>query len=255
MFNFVRENKILVFLITLILLILEIEIFVHASIKSGDLSKIQVLNKHDDVIYESSATKLYEFNKYYFEENFGPLENYRLKRIKIERPFPFRAWLISSFGIPVGFILILGFIIKAWSVFFNGDTATIPPEPHDTITDEDTHIERIIKKVSSLNIFVLGFFIVSALFLYWVIPDMILFISRASIDTIMKFKWFFIAVSIVIAGIFTWFIYLKYLIAKKAIESNTEIEKMRLQIIHDTGYKNLDESERKLLIPMNNDKN
>lgn len=214
---------------------LELEIFVSATLKSGDHSKIQVLDNRDEVIYESPEKKLYQFNKYYFEQNFGPLENYRLRRVKEDRPFPFRGWLISATGIPIGFMLILGFLVKAWAVFFKGEQPVYENQSGQNHHENTGKIETIIEKVSNLNIFVLGFFIVAALFLYWVLPDMIIFISKMGFETLIRFKWFFISALLIITGIFTWFIYLKYLLAKKAIESRTEIEKLKLQIIHDTG--------------------
>lgn len=245
MIQFVRENKALVFMLAFFLFVLELEIFFSASLKSGDHSKIQVLNPNDEVIYESSEKKLYQFDKYYFESNFGPLENYRIRRIKEVRPFPFRGWLISAVGIPIGFMMILGFLIRAWAVFFKGEKATFG-EPNGERPNEagKGRLHNLIVTVSNLNIFVLGFFIVSALFLYWVLPDMIVYISKMGMETLIRFKWFFISALVVVTGIFVWFIYLKFLLAKKAIESRAEIEKMKLQIIHDTGN---DEIARKLI--------
>ncbi len=247
MLNFAKENKSLLYMITFFLLVLELEIFIHATMKSGDLSQIQVLNSQNEVIYESSADKLYQFNKYYFEQNFGPLENYRVRREKIERPFPFRAWVISAIGLPIGFIMILGFIVKAWAAFFKGEAPVFESTKPNNAPKNRSQLERLIEKISGLNVFVLGFFIVSILFLYWVLPDMIVFISRASIDTIIKFKWFFIVASFIIAALFGWFIYLKYLLAKKAIDSQTEIEKFKLQFIHNTGHEITDDQKQKML--------
>lgn len=247
MLNFAKENKALLYMTAFFLIVLEMQIFIYAAMRSGDVSQIQVLNDQNEVIYESSADKLYEFNKYYFEANFGPLENYRVRREKIERPFPFRAWIISSVGLPIGFIMILGFMIKAWSVFFKGEAAVFDHEPNGSSPEDASKLERLIEKISSLNVFVLGFFIVTILFLYWVLPDMIVFISRAGIETIIKFKWFFIVASFTIAILFGWFIYLRYLLAKKAIESREEIEKYKLQLTHNSEARFPDNRNQKML--------
>lgn len=234
MIQFARENKALIFMFAFFLFVLELEIFISASLKAGDHSKIQVINANDEVLYETSEKKLYQFDKYYFESNFGPLENYRIRRIKEERPFPFRGWVISAVGIPIGFMMILGFIVKAWAVFFKGEKPAYDQEPLFEPTGDKGKFIHIIHAVSKLNIFVLGFFIVASLILYWVLPDMIIFISKMGIETLVRFKWFFISAFLIITSIFIWFIYLRFLLAKKAIESRTEIEKLRLQIIHDT---------------------
>ena len=234
------------------LFVLELEIFFSASLKSGDHSKIQVVNNNNDVIYENYEKKLYQFDKYYFESNFGPLENYRIRRIEEVRPFPFRGWLISAVGIPIGFMMILGFLIKAWAYVFRDEKPYFDETSHHNAGNANKEgLHNLIVTISNLNIFVLGFFIVAALFLYWVLPDMILYIGKMSFETLIRFKWFFISALIVITCIFVWFIYLKFLLAKKAIESRAEIEKMKLQIIHDTDNT---EIARKLLEHKSNDK-
>jgi hypothetical protein len=221
--------------------------------KSGDHSKIQILDNNGEVIYESDENKLYQFDRYYFEKNFGPLDNFRKRHLKIENPFPFRGWLISAIGIPIGFMLILGFVVKAWAVFFKGEKPVYDNSANPGHSDQKkpvSGIERMIHLVSGMNIFVIGFFVIAMLFLYWVIPDMVMFISRLGLETIVRFKWFFIGCFVVIAVLFAWYIYLKYLLAKRAIESRAEIEKMKLQIIHDTGS---EEIAQKLLSSSSND--
>jgi hypothetical protein len=69
-----------------------------------------------------------------------------------------------------------------------------------------------------------------AVFTYWVVPNLILYIGQVGMDTIMRYKWFFLTVALIILGIMLWIIYLRYLLAKKAIDSQTEVEKFRLQL-------------------------
>lgn len=235
MIQFAKENKSLIYMLAFFLFVLELEIFISATLKSGDHSSIQVLNSNNEVVYETNEKKLYQFDKYYFESTFGPLENYRIRRVKEDRPFPFRGWIISAVGIPVGFMMILGFIIKAWAVFFKGEKPVYDQESLGTSQKDDGKVVNLINMISKLNIFVLGFFIVAALIIYWVLPDMIMYISKMGIETLVRFKWFFISALIIMTGIFVWFIYLKFLLAKKAIESRAEIEKMKLQIIYESG--------------------
>jgi len=254
MIQFSKNNKDLLFIIAFFLFALELVIFINAFMQSGDHSKIQVLNNHDEVVYESDENKLYQFDRYYFEKNFGPLENYKKRRLHIVNSFPFRGWMISAIGIPVGFMLVLGFIFKTWAVFFRGEKPVYENNNRNGTNERispSNRFEQIIVMVSDMNIFVLGFFIVAALFLYWVLPDMIMFISRMGLETIIRFKWFFIGVFLTIAGLFSWFIYLRYLLARKAIESRTEIEKIKLQIIHET---NNEEIAQKLLTMPRDDK-
>jgi len=73
------------------------------------------------------------------------------------------------------------------------------------------------------------------MFTYWVVPNLILYIGQVGMDTILRFKWFFLATALIILGIVVWIIYLRYLLAKKALDSQTELEKFRLQIAAGNG--------------------
>ena len=96
-------------------------------------------------------------------------------------------------------------------------------------------------------LFLIGFFILVAVLLYWIVPNALSFIGKTGIDTIIRFKWVFIIAAIVLVGIVLWIIYLRYLLAKKSIETQTEIEKLRLQMESQTG--------RPLSLPMGDEGN
>jgi len=89
--------------------------------------------------------------------------------------------------------------------------------------------------ISRLNIFTIGFLVLLAVFTYWVVPNLILYIGQVGMDTILRYKWFFLAVALFILGIMVWIIYLRYLLAKKTIDSQTEVEKFRLQLAAGTS--------------------
>jgi hypothetical protein len=65
---------------------------------------------------------------------------------------------------------------------------------------------------------------------YWIIPEVIIYLGKLGEDTILKYKWFFLAVIAVFFGVLVWVIYLKFLLAKKTIESQTEVDKFRMQL-------------------------
>jgi hypothetical protein len=109
----IQKNKRLFIIIGICLFLLEMEIFAVAILKSGNQSKIVVINDQNNVIYEADGSNLTDFNKYYFEKNFGPLDKYELKLRSNHVPFPFRAWFTAAFGIPVGIVLLVAFVFKA----------------------------------------------------------------------------------------------------------------------------------------------
>ena len=72
--NIIRENKTLFIIIAVSLFLLELEIFAVAVMKSGKKSWMQIVDTKGNVIHETDGDNLSEFNKYYFEKTFGPLE-------------------------------------------------------------------------------------------------------------------------------------------------------------------------------------
>ncbi len=223
----IKENKTLFVILCVGLFLVELEIFALAALKSGRQSRLQVIDAKGNVIHESDGKHLSDFNKYYFEKNFGPLDQYDVRLQSEEKPFPFRAWFTAAIGLPVGVMLLFGFIIKAWAALFFGASQRSGPEP-DGPTTYQTTLEKIVGSVSRLNIFTIGFFMFLAVFLYWVIPNFIQYVGRVGVESIVRYKWFFLTVALVSLAVVLWVIYLRYLLAKKTIETRMEIEKERL---------------------------
>lgn len=225
-----RENKTLFILIAVGIFLIELEIFAVAAINSGRKSWMEIKDRNGNVIHVSEGNNLSSFNKYYFEKTFGPLDQYQVNWITKDEPFPFRAWFAASIGIPVGAILLFGFITRAFATLLYGDklAASAPSAGVEPVARN--RLESLLAGIGRLNIFAIGFLILLAMFTYWVVPNMIIYIGQVGIDTIFRYRWFFLAVVLVVLGIGLWIIYLRYLLAKKAIDSRTEIEKFRLQL-------------------------
>lgn len=228
--NLIQENKTLFIIIIVGLFLLELEIFALAAMKSGRKSWLQVIDANGSVIHETSGKNLSEFNKYYFEKTFGPFENYQVRLETRENPFPFRAWFVAAIGIPVGAMLLFGFVVKAYIAIFHGSELQGDESQPACEPGVESRLESILYRISRMNIFIIGFLIFVGVISYWIIPNMITFIGRTGIDAIIRFKWVFIALGAVVAGIGAWIVYLRYLLAKKSIESHAEIEKHRLAL-------------------------
>lgn len=215
--------------ISVVMLLLEIEIFAVAVMKSGRKSTLQVLNTQGNVIFETEGDHLSHFNKYYFEKTFGPLDQYQTKLASQDKPFPFRAWFVAAVGIPVGVVLLLAFVIKAVVTLFQGEEKSGGEMPVDE-TAYETRFEKVMARIGRFNIFTIGFLIIAAVFLYWVVPNLVAYVGKVGIETLTRYKWVFAAVAATLCVMVTWIIYLRYLLAKKSIESQTELKKYRLQI-------------------------
>ncbi len=230
----IRENRTLFIVIAVGLFLIELEIFVLAAMKSGRQSVIQVMTSAGEVIYESDGQNLSQFDKYYFEQNFGPIDQYDLRLHTRERPFPFRAWFVAAFGLPISAILLFAFVVKAYLSIFYADRLKESGEALD-LTEDASLLERFLVRVSRYNIFIIGFLVLMGIMAYWVVPNFIVYLSRLGVDTLIRYKWFFLTAAAVSLGLLIWVIYLRYLLARRAIESRTEVEKHRLELEYKHG--------------------
>ena len=234
-----QEHKVLLVIVIVAFFVVELEVFVLATMRSGHQSYMQVMDESNEVVYEVKGSTMTNFNKYYFENTFGPFENYKVKLVSKDIPFPFRAWFSAAVGLPVGLILLLGFILKAVMTFIRGDAASFDSSDSSDSFGEPGEkgkqgtsgkIENIFFRISRFNIFIIGFLVFAAVFLYWIIPNLISFLARTGIETIVDFKWFFVAVVSALFVLFAWFMYMKYRLAHKSMEVQTEIRKYELQL-------------------------
>ena len=228
-----QENKTLFTIIVVGLFLLELEIFALAAMTAGKQSVLQVLDNQGNVIHESSGNNLSEFNKQYFETVFGPLEQYTVRINKHEVPFPFRAWFVAAICIPIGAIMLLGFVIKAYLSLVYGEKL---PDNNDSSRaaeyerGTETKLESTLNRISRMNIFNIGFLVFVGVISYWIIPNMITYLGHIGIDFFERFKWVYIGVVVLLVCVILWIVYLRYLLAKKSIESQTEIQKHRLSL-------------------------
>ncbi len=231
--GFFREHKTLLVLVTVGLLLVEIEIFALAAMKSGRQSRLEVYNQQGHLIYETDGRSLSQFSRSHFEKTFGPLDQYEVRMTRSERPFPFRAWLTAAVGVPVGTVLLLAFVVRACQGLFSGDRRPASVSGADGPAVPDNRLLRIFAQLSRLNIFALGTIVLVTVLGYWVVPNLIVYLGQVGLDTLLRFKWFFLAVAVAGFGLVVWIVYLRYLLAKKSIESNAQVEKFRLQLESD----------------------
>lgn len=234
---FLNEHRTLFIAVMVGLFLLELEIFAVAVTQSGKKSVLEVRNSRDEIIYETDGSYLGAFDQESFEKTFGPIKNYEIRRVTREVLFPFRAWFTAAVGLPLGGMLIFAFVVRAFVAIFHGDK-----KPHETdgVPEQQVHdnrVERILDKIGRLNIFTIGFFLFLVIIGYWIIPNVILYVGKLGFDTIHQYKWFFLGGAIVLIGVVVWVIYLRYLLAKKHIESQVELDKYRLKLEFENGHR------------------
>lgn len=226
------QNKALLVILAMLLIFVELYIFFFFSAKSGKKHTLQVLNNSGAVIYETDGKHLTQFQKHYFETTFGPFEKYEKKLVTWTAPFPFRAWFVTALGLPLGFTLLFAFIVSAFTRLAgkNQEESQITGNGENGDAGSKGKMDELLAQINRMNIFIIGagiFLIVLAL---WVLPNMVSFIGQTGLELIDRYRWFFAIAGTAILVIFAWFLYLRYLLAKKALEAETHIREYQLSL-------------------------
>ena len=227
----IKEHRSLFIIIMVGLFLIELEIFAVAAMKSGRKAMLQISGPKGNVVLLTEGTRLSQIDKAAFERTFGPLEQYNVHIFSEQKPFPFRAWFVAAVGIPVGVMLLFAFVVKTWAALFNKSLPGSMDEKKELTTA--SRLERFVGVVSRFNVFILGVLVFTAALAYWILPNFIVYAGKVSMETIIKYKWVALGTTGVFMASVLWIIYLRYLLAKKSIESHKEVEKYRLQIEHD----------------------
>ena len=204
----IYQNRTQIIIIAVILFLVELQIFAVAVSSSGNKYTLQVLNDQDTVIYETDGQDLTEFKKYYFEEAFGPFENYRKRLVTRKVHFPFRGWFSAALGIPVWFILLFAFAVRTYNaLFFREDPRQKGHASGEK--EQSSGFDRFMGRLSRLNIFVIGAIVFLAVFSYWVIPNFLTQIGQTGMEIIDRYKWFFAVLGAAIMFLVSWIVYLR----------------------------------------------
>lgn len=254
--NHFQENKTLFIILAVGLFLVELEIFALASMGSGRQSIVQVQDQQSNVIYEVKSARLNSQEKAEFESTFGPLANYRVNVVTKQQPFPFRPWFAAAVGLPIGAVLLFGFFIKAYEALFfsNEERFSTKDGASQTASDPSSdRLDRLVSRVSRLNIFAIGGFVLLFALGLWAVPHLLSEFGRHGVAVIIRYKWVALGTAGVFMGLVVWIIFLRYLLARKAIETQADVEKYRLQLEilggHQTPPQLADTNRTRLSLP------
>jgi hypothetical protein len=227
--NHFQENKTLFIILAVGLFLVELEIFAMAAMKSGRQAMVQVQDAQNNVVYEAGSSSLDARQKAEFENTFGPLSDFQVKQVTIQRPFPFRAWFAAAVGLPIGAVLLFGFFVRAYeALFFSG--ARLPGAASRDQPESADRFDRLMGRVSRLNIFAIGGFVLLFAVGLFAVPHVLVEFGRHGVAVISKYRWVVLGIVAVFLGLVIWIIFLRYLLARKAIETQADVEKYRLQL-------------------------
>ncbi len=229
--NQLREHKTLLIVITIGIVLLEVEIFAFAAMKTGRMSSLHIKDNQGNLIHVTDGDNLSTFNKYYFENTFGPLEQYQVHLVTQERPFPFRAWFAAAIGIPIGALLLFAFMIRAYLAIVHDQVKPEASVQFERTDDQSNNrFNNYTSRIPRVNIFIFGAVVFVMALSYWIIPNSIAYLGKAGLGFLVRYKEVFLLLAGMLVVIIMWIIYLRYLLAKKSIASQTEIQKYRLRL-------------------------
>jgi hypothetical protein len=208
-------------------LLMELIIYLVANAHSGTKSWVEVYNSKGDMVYETQGNVLTTYEKLVFQNTYGPLSNYNVKVVTRTSAFPFRAWLAVAVGAPIGFMLLLTYLVRAYLLFVSGAEEETAHE-QASLEDRSDRFGRLFQW-RRLSLFHLGFFIVICVLALWLIPDYVAEIARGALGLVLQYKWFFLGVFVFISSLFVWIIYLKYKISQKMMDRQMDLEKFKIE--------------------------
>jgi hypothetical protein len=225
----IKRNKTVFIAIGVLLLVIELTIFAVAAVKSGEHYMLQFVNADGHIVFETDGRNLTDFNKYHFEKTHGPLRNFERKLVKTEKPFPFRAWFVASIGLPLGLVLCFVFLLKAYTALFYVEEKK-SGNADQSKSGYESRLEKFVGGVQKFNIFVIGGAVFLLIIAYWVLPNLVVYLGEVGVDTVIRFRWVLVAIGLAAFALLVFVIYLKFLLAKKSMDSQVEIDKHRLEL-------------------------
>jgi hypothetical protein len=222
------HQKLVLTVSVFVFLVLELLIYLAAASHSGQKSRIIISDSNGTKVYETPGAVLTSYEKLVFENNFGPLSNYRLQVETESLPFPFRAWLSSAVGIPLGLILLVAFIVRAYLSLLYGDRADKDKETDARGAEQNT-MGSFLGFFRNLSIFHIGFLTILAVLIFWIVPNFVQDFAKLSMTAIREFSWFFAGVAVFLALVVVWIIYLRYRLSRQMLENQLNLEKFRVE--------------------------
>lgn len=222
------------FLILSIFALIEFGILLVCMAYSSNQDTVKIYNQQNDLIYEDTYNMSYitEFKKIYGIENFKE-EGFVVTRIGLETKFPTRAWIALSVCVPLVLILFVVFIVKVFADIFHssGENNAENKNNEQTSDFEETKFEKLFSTLGRLNIYSLGSTVILIAFLYWMVPDLLVYLGKISYQTLSELKWI-ILVLVLFGG--TYMVikaFLSYKTKNEIIKQQAEIQKNRDRLV------------------------
>lgn len=214
----------------MVLIILELVIFLVCAANVGDKSRVIVTDNAGNKVYESQGTALSSYERMVFEKDHGPLRDFTVQLQTVNVPFPFRAWISSAVGIPVGLVLLMAFLVRAFlSLLYGEEKETVEEGASGACDAKQGRFASLSCSFRHISIFNIGLLVVVAVLLLWMVPNFLGDFADLTMKAIREYKFFFLGTAVFLALLIVWIIYLRYRLSKQMLENQMNIEKFRVE--------------------------
>jgi len=218
------------FLILSIFAIIEFAILMVCIVYSANQDIVKIYNSDNVIVYEDAYNMSYitEFKKIYGIENFKD-EGFVVTRVGIDNKFPTRAWIALSICVPLVLILFVAFIVKVFADVFHLTKEDGEGDKKSKLNSyfEETKFEKLFSTLGRLNVYSLGCTVIFIAFLYWMVPDLLIYMGKISYQTISELKWIILGVVLFGGAYMILKVFLSYKTKNEIIKQQAEIQKNR----------------------------
>lgn len=222
------------FLIMSIFALIEFGILMVCMVYSSNQDMVKIYNPNKDLVYEDAYNLSYitEFKKIYGIENFKE-EGFVVTRLGIENKFPTRAWIALSVCVPLVLILFVVFIVKVFADVFHSkkENETENKKNGQASDFEETKFEKLFSTLGRLNIYSLGSTVILIAFLYWMVPDLLVYLGKISYQTISELKWIILGLVLFGGAYMIIKAFLSYKTKNEIIKQQADIQKNRDRLV------------------------
>lgn len=211
----------------LLLLVIEAVIVIVFALTAGEQSRIEVRDRSGKLVYDVAGTTLSHVNFSYFERKYGDLANYDVQVKTVRTPFPVRAWVSASVGIPITLILLVSYLVKVYLTLLQGG------EPRN-----EGNLPAVLETmhpfvswslfVSQSSIFLLGAVIAGLALTFWMVPSLLGELAGAGAATLREGGPLVWGAAGVVACVILWMVYLRYRLSRRMMDYHYQLERRRL---------------------------
>ncbi|MHC1743679.1 MAG: hypothetical protein AB9873_11690 [Syntrophobacteraceae bacterium] len=211
-----------------VLLVLETIIFLVLAASSGEQSRIEVRDRAGKIIYDVAGTTLSHINFSYFERKYGDLSNYDVQIKTLDKPFPVRAWVSASVGVPLALMLLISYLVKVYLTLLQGEQR--PDEGNYPTIYEKTHpFVAWSLFVSGSSIFLMGGVIAGLALMFWMVPNFLRELVGLGTAAVRDGGSLVAGSALFVAGFVLWVVYLRYRLSRRMMDYQYRLEKQRLE--------------------------